>query len=92
MFGKAGRAETATDPAPLEMFETTIQFKPKREWRPGMTPDKLIEELDRIVQRARAVEHLGAADPQPHRHARHRHQEPGRHQGRRAPTSPRSTA
>src|SRR5437667_394192 len=40
----------ATDPAPLEMFETTIQFKPREQWRPGMTPDKLIEELDRIVK------------------------------------------
>ncbi|MGW8173225.1 MAG: efflux RND transporter permease subunit [Stutzerimonas stutzeri] len=50
VFGKAGRADTATDPAPLEMFETTIQFKPKDQWRPGMTPDKLIEELDRTVQ------------------------------------------
>ena len=49
VFGKAGRAETATDPAPLEMFETTIQFKPKDQWRPGMTPEKLIEELDRVV-------------------------------------------
>ena len=50
VFGKAGRAETATDPAPLEMFETTIQFKPRDQWRAGMTPDKLIEELDRIVR------------------------------------------
>jgi copper/silver efflux system protein len=50
VFGKAGRAETATDPAPLEMFETTIQFKPRNQWRAGMTPDKLIEELDRTVQ------------------------------------------
>jgi len=50
VFGKAGRAETATDPAPLEMFETTIQFKPRREWRAGMTPEKLVEELDRIVR------------------------------------------
>ena len=50
VFGKAGRAETATDPAPLEMFETTIQFKPREEWRPGMTPEKLIEELDRAVK------------------------------------------
>ena len=50
VFGKAGRAETATDPAPLEMFETTIQFKPREQWRPGMTPDALIAELDRIVQ------------------------------------------
>jgi Cu(I)/Ag(I) efflux system membrane protein CusA/SilA len=50
VFGKAGRAETATDPAPLEMFETTIQFKPRSEWRPGMTTAKLIEELDRTVK------------------------------------------
>ena len=50
VFGKAGRAETATDPAPLEMFETTIQFKPRDQWRPGMTPDRLVEELDRAVQ------------------------------------------
>ena len=50
VYGKAGRAETATDPAPMEMFETTIQFKPKDQWRPGMTQDKLVEELDRIVK------------------------------------------
>jgi copper/silver efflux system protein len=50
VFGKAGRADTATDPAPLEMFETTIQFKPQNQWRPGMTPDKLVQELDRTVR------------------------------------------
>ncbi|WP_119155053.1 efflux RND transporter permease subunit [Caldimonas tepidiphila] len=50
VYGKAGRAESATDPAPLEMFETTIQFKPREQWREGMTPDKLVEELDRIVR------------------------------------------
>ena len=50
VFGKAGRAESATDPAPLEMFETTIQFKSRDQWRPGMTPERLIEELDRAVQ------------------------------------------
>jgi Cu(I)/Ag(I) efflux system membrane protein CusA/SilA len=50
VFGKAGRADTATDPAPLEMFETTIRFKPKSEWRPGMTPAKLVEELDARVR------------------------------------------
>ena len=50
VYGKAGRADTATDPAPLEMFETTIQFKPREEWRPGMTPEKLVEELDRTVR------------------------------------------
>ena len=50
VFGKAGRAETATDPAPLEMFETVIQFKPRDEWRGGLTQDDLIAELDRVVQ------------------------------------------
>jgi Cu(I)/Ag(I) efflux system membrane protein CusA/SilA len=50
VYGKAGRAETATDPAPMEMFETTIQFKPKEQWRDGMTGDRLVEELDRIVK------------------------------------------
>ena len=50
VFGKAGRADSATDPAPLEMFETTIQFKPRDEWRPGMTSEKLVEELDQAVQ------------------------------------------
>ncbi len=50
MFGKAGRAETATDPAPLTMIETTIRFKPKDQWRPGMTMDKLVSELDSIVK------------------------------------------
>jgi Cu(I)/Ag(I) efflux system membrane protein CusA/SilA len=50
VFGKIGRAETATDPAPLEMVETTIQFKPRSEWRAGMTPEKLVEELDAIVR------------------------------------------
>ena len=50
VIGKAGRAATATDPAPLEMFETVINLKPGSEWRPGMTIDKLIAELDRVVQ------------------------------------------
>lgn len=50
VFGKAGRADTATDPAPLEMFETTIRFKPKSEWRAGMTQDKLIDALDDVVK------------------------------------------
>ena len=49
-FGKAGRAETATDPAPLEMFETTVIFKPRDQWRPGMTMEKLRDELDRAVK------------------------------------------
>lgn len=50
VHGKAGRAVTATDPAPLVMFETIIQLKPEAEWRAGMTPEGIIEELDRTVQ------------------------------------------
>jgi Cu(I)/Ag(I) efflux system membrane protein CusA/SilA len=50
VFGKAGRANTATDPAPTEMFETVINLKPQSEWRPGMTMDKLIAELDAALQ------------------------------------------
>ncbi|MCT4700694.1 efflux RND transporter permease subunit [Enterobacteriaceae bacterium H20N1] len=50
VFGKAGRAETATDPAPLTMIETTIRFKPRDQWRAGMTMDKLVSELDSVVK------------------------------------------
>lgn len=50
VFGKAGRANTATDPAPLEMFETVVNLKPEAEWRPGMTVDKLIDEMDKAVK------------------------------------------
>ena len=50
VFGKIGRAETATDPAPLEMVETTVQLKPREQWRPGVTPEKLVEELDSLVK------------------------------------------
>jgi Cu(I)/Ag(I) efflux system membrane protein CusA/SilA len=50
VFGKIGRAETATDPAPMMMIETTIKLKPQKTWRPGMTPDKLVDELNRAIQ------------------------------------------
>jgi Cu(I)/Ag(I) efflux system membrane protein CusA/SilA len=50
VFGKIGRADTATDPAPLTMIETVIQFRPREEWRAGMTPDSLRAELDRTVR------------------------------------------
>jgi Cu(I)/Ag(I) efflux system membrane protein CusA/SilA len=50
VYGKAGRANTATDPAPVEMFETVINLRPESEWRPGMTMDKLIGELDQALQ------------------------------------------
>ena len=50
VFGKVGRAETATDPAPLNMIETTIMLKPESEWRPGMTPEKLADEMNAAIQ------------------------------------------
>ncbi len=50
VFGKIGRAETATDPAPMMMIETTITLKPEDQWRDGMTPDKLVEEFDQAIQ------------------------------------------
>ena len=50
VYGKAGRAQTATDPAPIEMFETIINLKPKEQWRPGLTVDSLIQEMDRSLQ------------------------------------------
>jgi Cu(I)/Ag(I) efflux system membrane protein CusA/SilA len=50
VYGKAGRAQTATDPAPLEMFETVINLKPQEQWRSGMTTDKLIAEMDKALQ------------------------------------------
>ena len=48
VHGKAGRADSDTDPAPLEMFETPIQFKPREQWRPGMTPDRLRRHRPRL--------------------------------------------
>ena len=50
VWGKAGRAGTATDPAPTEMFETVVNLKPEKDWRPGMTTDKLITEMDKALQ------------------------------------------
>ena len=50
VFGKVGRADTATDPAPLSMIETNILLKPQEEWRPGMTPDRLIDEMDEAIR------------------------------------------
>jgi copper/silver efflux system protein len=50
VFGKAGRAETATDPAGLDMLETVIMLRPEKEWRPGMTPDRLVAALDAAIK------------------------------------------
>ncbi|MFA5957031.1 efflux RND transporter permease subunit [Hyphomicrobium sp.] len=50
VYGKAGRAETATDPAPTEMYETVVNLKPKEDWRPGVTTDSLVAEMDKALQ------------------------------------------
>ena len=50
VFGKIGRADTSTDPAPLTMIETTVLLQPKSKWRPGMTKDKLVAEMDKAVE------------------------------------------
>ena len=89
VWGKAGRAATATDPAPTEMFETVINLKPESEWRPGMTIDKLIAEMDKALQ----FPGVSNAWTMPIK-ARidmlvDRHPHAGRRQGATAPISPR---
>ena len=63
VFGKIGRADTSTDPAPLTMIETTVLLQPKSKWRKGMTKDKLVAEMDKAARDDRLRERLGAADP-----------------------------
>ena len=70
----------ATDPAPLSMLETTIKLKPEDAWRPGMTPERLTDEMNRAIRVSRRHQRLDHADQDPHRHAVDRHQDPGGHQ------------
>jgi hypothetical protein len=91
VFGKVGRAETATDPAPLSMIETAIQLKPRSEWRPGLTTADLIAELDRTVRAAGPEQRLGDADQEPDQHAGDRHQNAAGHQGGRQRSGGRSS-
>lgn len=72
VFGKAGRADSATDPADLVMMETTIQLKPQSEWRPGMTPEKLREELDSLIQFPGLTNAGGPPNQDSNRYARNR--------------------
>ena len=83
VFAKAGRAETATDPAPLEMVETVINLKPPEQWRAGLTPDKLIAEMNAAMNAEddRLFQQLDHADQGPHRHALHRHSHAGGREG-----------
>jgi Cu(I)/Ag(I) efflux system membrane protein CusA/SilA len=76
--GKAGRAETSTDPAPVNMNETIVHLKPQSEWRAGVTRESLIAEMDETAY-ARCDEHLDAADHQSHRYALDRPTLAGRH-------------
>ena len=81
VWGKAGRAATATDPAPTEMVETVINLKPENEWRPGMTVDKLDRRDGQVAAIPRRLQCLDHADQGAHRHAVHRHPHAGRRQG-----------
>jgi Cu(I)/Ag(I) efflux system membrane protein CusA/SilA len=83
VHGKAGRANTATDPAPTEMFETVINLHPESAWRPGMTIDQLIAELDQALQFPGVRELLDDADQGADRHVVDRHPDADRHQGLR---------
>ena len=80
VYGKAGRANTATDPAPTEMFETIINLKPKSEWRPGVTIDSLRAEMDKALISGR-IECVDHANTGTDRHALYRHPHAGRNQG-----------
>ena len=84
VWGKAGRANTATDPAGLDMFETTISLKPESEWRPGHDVRALIAADGLRGADARRDERVDDADQGTHRHARHRHPDAGGHQDLRA--------
>ena len=75
---KVARADTSTDPAPLNMTETIVHLKPRDQWRPGMTLDRLRAEMSRAVAAAGRLEHLDDADHQPDRHADDRHPVRGR--------------
>ena len=84
VFGKVGRAETATDPAPLSMIETTIMLKPREDWRPGTDPGAAHRGNGRRHRGAGPDQCLDHADQDPYRHAFHRHQDAGGHQDCRA--------
>jgi Cu(I)/Ag(I) efflux system membrane protein CusA/SilA len=90
VFGKAGRAHTATDPAPVEMFETVVNLKPPEQWRPGMTIEAHCRDGSGAAP-ARRDQHLDDADQGAHRHAFDRYSHAGRGQYS-APTSPASSA
>jgi copper/silver efflux system protein len=81
VYGKAGRAETATDPAPTEMFETIVNLKPKEQWRPGDDGRRPDRRSGQGAAVSRRLERLDHADQGPYRHAGDRHPHADRHQG-----------
>jgi copper/silver efflux system protein len=83
VYGKAGRASTATDPAPSEMFETIVNLKPKEQWRAGVTVDSLIAEMDKALQFPGVSNAWTMPIKGAHRHAVHRNSHGGRRQGHR---------
>ena len=92
VFGKVGRAETATDPAPLSMIETIARLKPTEDWPdPSKTTKALMKEMDAAIKIPGSGERLDHAHQDPHRHAVHRDQDAGRHQDQR-PGSGRAAA
>ena len=81
VVGKIGRAETSTDPAPINMSETIVTFKPKEQWPAGLTKDAILQRLDDKAANAGRDEYLDAADSQSHRHAVHRNPHAGWREG-----------
>jgi Cu(I)/Ag(I) efflux system membrane protein CusA/SilA len=78
VFGKAGRAETSTDPAPFSMMEVVVQLKPAAQWRPGLTYDGLVNEMDKaLLANPRRDQCLDHADQSAHRYADHWRPHPG---------------
>ncbi len=75
VFGSIGRSDSATDNAPLDMYDTTIMLKPREQWRAGMTYEKLISEMDGKLQLPGSDEHLDDAGREPSRHGTDGHQD-----------------
>ena len=78
VFGSVGRSDSATDNAPLDMYDTTVMLKPREQWRPGMTYEKLIQEMDAKLQFPGSLEHLDDAGRKPPRHGVDGHQDAAR--------------
>ena len=78
VFGTVGRSDSATDNAPLDMYDTTVMLKPREQWPAGMTYEKLIQEMDAEAPVSRALEHLDDAGREPAGYGADRHQDAAR--------------